>query len=74
MTITIDSLTIALELTRCEQADDPFGFRFMPQEYLLRSAGGRIQECSAAVGQRAARGDRGGAPSRTRSNGIAAHR
>lgn len=32
-----------LEFARAEQAGDPFGFRFEPQQYLLRSAGGGFE-------------------------------
>jgi hypothetical protein len=37
---------VELEFTRAEQAGDPFAFRFAPQEYLLRSAGGGFESGS----------------------------
>ena len=36
-------LSLFLEFARAEQADDPYGFRFAPQEYLLRGAGGGFE-------------------------------
>ena len=35
-----EPLIIIWELARAEQACDPFAFRFVPQEYVLRGAGG----------------------------------
>ena len=39
-------LTLILEFARAEQADDAFAFRFMPQTYRLRTAGGGVQQAS----------------------------
>lgn len=36
-------LLLELEFARAEQADDPFAFRFAPQDYLLRQEGGRTE-------------------------------
>lgn len=36
-------LLLELEFARAEQADDPFAYRFVPQDYHLRQAGGRIE-------------------------------
>jgi hypothetical protein len=38
--VATEPLRLTLEFARAEQAGDPYGFRFAPQEYLLRSAGG----------------------------------
>lgn len=38
-----EPLCITLEFARAEQAGDPFGFRFAPQPYLLRSANGGFE-------------------------------
>lgn len=37
-----DSLSLVLEFARAAQADDPFAFRFAPQDYLVRRAGGGV--------------------------------
>ena len=34
------ALLLELEFARAEQTDDPYGFRFAPQDYLVRSLGG----------------------------------
>lgn len=39
-------LLLELEFTRAERAGDPFGFRFVPQEYVLRSAQGGARSAS----------------------------
>ncbi len=36
-------LLLSLEFARVEQADDPYSFRFAPQDYLLRTAGGGFE-------------------------------
>lgn len=36
-------LLLTLEFARVEQTDDPYGFRFAPQDYLLRTAGGGFE-------------------------------
>ncbi|MGB1276520.1 MAG: CHAT domain-containing protein, partial [Nannocystaceae bacterium] len=37
---------IILEFTRVDQASDPYAFRYAPQDYLLRSAGGGFEEAT----------------------------
>ena len=39
-------LTPILEFARAEQADDAFAFRFVPQTYRLRTAGGGVQHAN----------------------------
>lgn len=36
-------LLLALEFVRAERSSDPYGFRFVPQDYLLRSEGGAFK-------------------------------
>lgn len=36
-------LLLCLEFARAEQGADPYGFRFVPQDYLARRAGGRFE-------------------------------
>lgn len=38
-----EPLNVILEFARADQAGDPYGFRFSPQDYLLRSAGGGFE-------------------------------
>jgi len=37
---------IVLEFTRVDQANDPYAFRYAPQDYLLRTAGGGFEEAT----------------------------
>lgn len=44
MAMQAEPLVILLELTRAEQAEDPHAFRMSPQDYLLFSAGGGVEQ------------------------------
>ena len=39
-------LTLVLEFARAEQAEDPWAFRFVPQDYLLRTEGGGFERAN----------------------------
>lgn len=43
---SIEPLHILVEFARAENAGDPFGFRFAPQQYLVRSASGRFESAT----------------------------
>jgi hypothetical protein len=45
-----DPLTLTLELARADKAGRPFDFKFEPQSYLLRSAGGGFQDATLPWG------------------------
>lgn len=45
-----DPLTLTLELARADKAGHPFEFKFEPQSYLLRSAGGGFQDATLPWG------------------------
>ncbi len=42
----VSPLTVVLEFARAEQAEDPWGFRFVPQDYWLRTPGGGVERTS----------------------------
>lgn len=48
----VGSLKLVLELARAERAEDPYGFRFTPQDYLLRTAGGGYERANLAWDER----------------------
>ena len=41
-----ESLTLVLEFARVEQTEDPWAFRFVAQDYLLRTPGGSFERAS----------------------------
>ena len=43
MTVPTPPFIIELEFVRAAEAGDPYAFRFSPQDYLLRSAGGGFE-------------------------------
>ncbi|MBL9003976.1 MAG: PD40 domain-containing protein [Myxococcales bacterium] len=43
-----ESLPLVLEFARVEQTEDPWAFRFVPQDYLLRTPGGSFERASFA--------------------------
>ena len=41
--MSLPPLLLVLEFARAEQAEDPYAFRFAPQDYLLRTSGGGFE-------------------------------
>ena len=44
--MSLPPLLIILEFARAEHAEDSWAFRFVPQDYLLRTAGGGFERAS----------------------------